>query len=264
MRGLRVTLDVLGGLTLVISKVVVNVGAVPIPNCQTVFLDAGGVLVWPNWVRITNVLQAHGINANSAQLAAADPFVRQAFDVGEVLTAPNSGSGRWRYFDLILARMGIPHSEATAAAMSVLREYHRAENLWEYVPEFVRPALLELRKLGTQMVVVSNSNGTIKRAFDRIGLSPMVDLIIDSAEIGLEKPDPRLFEIALRRSRADRATTIHAGDLYRTDVLGARAAGLMGVLVDEANLYEETDCLRVRSVAELPLLIGSASPKHPD
>jgi len=234
---------------------VANVPPAKISKCETVFLDAGGVLIWPNWARIANVLQAHGIAAEADRLAAADPFVRKSLDVAELLAAPIDGPGRWRYFDLILARLGVSLSEKTAAAKSVLLEYHRTDNLWEYVPEFVRPALLELRTLGMRLVVVSNANGTLAKSFDRLGLSSMVDVLVDSAEAGVEKPNPRLFDIALQRSGADRATTIHAGDFYHIDVLGARAAGLVGVLVDQANLYEKSDCLRIRSLAELPLLI---------
>jgi HAD superfamily hydrolase (TIGR01549 family) len=224
-------------------------------NCKTVFLDAGGVLVWPNWGRVAGVLQAQGIQIEAERLAAADPFVRQLYDAGEVLSEPVEGVGGWRYFDLVLERAGIACSPATLAAASALWAYHQTENLWEHVPEFVRPSLMELRRMGLRLVVVSNANGTVKKAFDRLGLAALVDIIIDSAEEGIEKPDPRLFEIALQRSGADRATTIHAGDLYRIDVLGARAAGMAGILVDEANLYEKTDCQRVRSIAELPSLL---------
>jgi putative hydrolase of the HAD superfamily len=67
----------------------------------------------------------------------------------------------------------------------------------------------------------------------------------------VEKPDPRLFEIALERSSADAATTIHVGDLYQVDVVGARAAGIRGVLLDENGLYDGVDCPRVQSLAEL-------------
>jgi putative hydrolase of the HAD superfamily len=55
----------------------------------------------------------------------------------------------------------------------------------------------------------------------------------------------------MERSGADRASTIHVGDLYHVDVVGARAAGIRGVLLDEAGLYEGVDCPRVRSLAEL-------------
>ena len=67
------------------------------------------------------------------------------------------------------------------------------------------------------------------------------------------------YEIAvdkLEQSAADAATTIHVGDLYQVDVVGARAAGLRGVLLDEKGLYEGVDCPRVRSLTELVTRIG--------
>jgi putative hydrolase of the HAD superfamily len=73
----------------------------------------------------------------------------------------------------------------------------------------------------------------------------------------VEKPDPRFFAIALERSGAERATTIHVGDLYHVDVVGARAAGLRGVLLDEAGLRPDADCPRVRTLPELADRIGA-------
>jgi len=75
--------------------------------------------------------------------------------------------------------------------------------------------------------------------------------VLDSADEGVEKPDPRFFEIALERSGARKETTIHVGDLYYVDVIGARSAGLRGVLMDEANLRPDADCPRVHTLDEL-------------
>ena len=113
------------------------------------------------------------------------------------------------------------------------------------------PALAALRARGLRMVVVSNANGTLRAHLDRLGLTPRFDFVLDSADEGVEKPDPRFFEIALERSGAVRETTIHVGDLYYVDVVGARAAGLRGVLLDEGNLRPDADCPRVRSLDEL-------------
>ena len=49
---------------------------------------------------------------------------------------------------------------------------------------------------------------------------------------------------------------LHVGDIYHIDVAGARAAGLTPVLVDEAGLYADADCHRIRSIAELPPLLS--------
>jgi putative hydrolase of the HAD superfamily len=79
--------------------------------------------------------------------------------------------------------------------------------------------------------------------------------MLDSHEEGVEKPDPRLFEIALERSGAQRGETLHVGDLYHVDVQGARGAGLDAVLLDPADLYAGFDCRRIRSLGELPGII---------
>ena len=82
-----------------------------------------------------------------------------------------------------------------------------------------------------------------------------VDCLLDSHDEGVEKPDPRYFDIALERSGARRETTIHVGDLYHVDVVGARNAGLRGVLLDEAGLYPDADCPRVSSLTEFVDLV---------
>jgi putative hydrolase of the HAD superfamily len=145
----------------------------------------------------------------------------------------------------------VDRSPATSAALTELHAYHQANNLWELVPDGVRPALAALRDRGLTLVVVSNANGTLRRHMDRIGLAPHVDIVVDSQDEGVEKPDPRLFQIALERAGARPESTIHVGDLYQVDIVGARAAGLRGILLDETGLHPDADCDRVASLAEL-------------
>ena len=129
--------------------------------------------------------------------------------------------------------------------------YHQESNLWELVPDEVLPALAALRAHGLKLTIVSNANGKLRTLFERLSLAGCVDCMLDSHDEGVEKPDPRFFELALARSRARRESTIHVGDIYQVDVVGARAAGLRAVLVDQAGLYPGVDCPRVSSLAEL-------------
>ena len=115
--------------------------------------------------------------------------------------------------------------------------------------------LRQLRAAGLKLAVVSNANGTLSRAFPRLGLAEYFDVILDSAVEGVEKPDRRYFELALNRTRATPDTTVHVGDFYNIDVAGARSAGLHAVLVDERDLYGDADCARIRTIAELPALL---------
>jgi HAD superfamily hydrolase (TIGR01509 family) len=218
---------------------------------ETVFLDAGGVLLFPNWWRIAEALAAQGVTITAEALAAAEPHARRELDDRKVIGGTTDASRGWLFFDLILARAGVPRSDATAAALSELHTYHTASNLWEYVPDDVVPALEALRAHGLRLVVVSNANGTLRAHMDRLGLTARFDRVLDSADEGVEKPDPRFFEIALTRSGAQREATIHVGDLYYVDVMGARSAGVRGVLVDPENLRPDADCPRVRSLDEL-------------
>jgi len=224
---------------------------------ETVFLDAGGVLLHPNWWRVSDVLAARGVTLSAEALIKADPPARRELDDRGVIGGTTDASRGWLFFDLVLAHAGVPRSDATAAALTELHRYHTASNLWEYVPDHVVPFLERLRARGLRLVVVSNANGTLLKHMDRLDLTRRFDCVLDSADEGVEKPDPRFFEIALARSGAQKDATIHVGDLYHVDVVGARNAGLRGVLLDEADLRPDADCPRVRSLDELAARIAA-------
>ncbi|MEO8076581.1 MAG: HAD family hydrolase [Acidobacteriota bacterium] len=218
---------------------------------ETVFLDAGGVLVFPNWTRISERLADHGVRVDADALARAEPYAKRTLDQGATIQATNDAGRGWLFFNLILQEAGVPISAATDAALAELHLYHQESNLWELIPPGVLEALAALRARNLKLTIVSNANGKLRTLFDRLALSGCVDCLLDSHDEGIEKPDPRLFEIALARSNARRETTIHVGDIYQIDVVGARAAGLRGVLLDTAGLYPDAGCPRVRSLADL-------------
>jgi len=222
---------------------------------DTICLDAGGTLVWPNWERVRDALAAHGITVDALSLAAADPRVRRSLDHQHLIASSTDQSRAWNFFDAVLTIAGVELTPEARRALAYVEEYQRTSNIWETVPEFVAPTLVELRRLGYKLVVVSNANGTVRQAFRRVGLFDLVDVIVDSAEEGFEKPDRRLFDAALRLAGATHARALHVGDIYHIDIAGARAAGLTPVLVDEAALYADADCHRIRSIAELPALL---------
>ena len=222
----------------------------------TVFLDAGGVLVTPNWQRVSVALAAHGVHVSPGALRSADPLARRDIDLGLGSAASDQQRG-WGYFNLVLEHCGVARSSATDAALEDLQRYHSERNLWETVPDGVPEALDRLGAMGLKLVVVSNANGKLKALFARLDLARRFDVMLDSAEEGVEKPDPRIFELALERSGARREDTLHVGDLYHVDVEGARGVGIEAVLLDPADLYREFDCRRIRSLGELPDLIAT-------
>jgi putative hydrolase of the HAD superfamily len=226
---------------------------------RTVFLDAGGVMVTPNFQRLADALDRRGIAASAAALAAADPYVKQELDHGPTVQLTDDRGRGYVYWDRILERAGIPESQAARDAIEELVSFNDREGAFDVVTPGAVEALSRLRGAACRLVVVSNSNGRVRRILARVGLEPHVDMVFDSHELGVEKPDRRIFDIALAGSQADPASTIHCGDIYHIDVVGARAAGLPAVLLDAAGLYGDADCPRVASLPEFAdrLLAGA-------
>lgn len=220
-------------------------------DLETLFLDAGGVLVFPNWNRVADALRRHGLTVSPDALAAAEPRVRFEIDRGIRHGTSTDAQRAWRYMEMVLELAGVTPGDASAAAIGELRTYHAENNLWESVPGDVAPALERLSGLGLKLVVVSNANGVLHRAFDRLGLTRYFHCICDSFLDGVEKPDPRFFQIALDRSGATAGSTMHVGDLYYVDVAGARNSGIRPMLIDPHGLYQDYDVDRVRTLDEL-------------
>jgi putative hydrolase of the HAD superfamily len=229
----------------------------------TVFLDAGGVLVYPNWGRVAETFARHGVPVDAEALASVEPRVRRELDTAERVRATTDRSRGKAYFDRILSLAHVPRSPATDAAIAEVEAHHAVHNLWDRVPDDVLPALRRLRENGLRLGVVSNSNGTVRAKLGRLGLLPFFETVVDSAEEGVEKPDPRIFRIALDRMAADPATTLHVGDLYHVDVDGARAAGLRVVLLDPLGLYPDADCRRVPSLTALADWLAAKAGRDP-
>ena len=211
---------------------------------DTLFLDAGGVLVHPSWARVSAALADAGVLVDAARLAAAEPHAMRVLDEAAVIGATDDRKRGWLYFNLILDQVGVPLSEATDAALASLREYHQAHNLWEHVEADVVPALRAFRERGLRLVVVSNANGRLRHLFDRLELTRWFDALLDSHEWGVEKPDPRLFHLALAESGATAGRTVHVGDLYHVDVAGARQAGLAGRCSTTRRISTRTPTVR--------------------
>jgi putative hydrolase of the HAD superfamily len=217
---------------------------------DTLLLDAGGVLVRPHWDRVASVLAALGIAADAGRLDAAELHVLRELDDPAIIRRTDDASRLVAFVRRCLEIAGVPEQDRDRAVTAV-KAAHDAENLWDTVPPEVPGALARLRARARRMVVVSNANGTVRAKLERVGLSGWFDLIVDSAEEGVEKPDPRIFRTALARVGSAPERALHVGDLYGIDVVGARAAGVRAILLDRAGLYAGFDVDRVRDLGDL-------------
>jgi putative hydrolase of the HAD superfamily len=215
-------------------------------SITTLLLDVGGTLVMPNFERMAAEYAADGVEVSALALERAEAEARLAVDRG---TAVRSHSDPWLSFmHGLSARAGV--ADPPVAAFERLRSYHDTMNLWECVIDGTEAALGQLSRR-YRLGVVSNANGTVRRKLERLGLGHFFETVVDSAEEGSEKPDPRLFRTALARLGARPEETAYVGDLFEVDVIGARAAGLHAILIDPSGLRADLPCDRVASLAEV-------------
>ena len=111
--------------------------------------------------------------------------------------------------------------------------------------------LTELHNRNLKLGIVANWDSHLSSLAERLGIKNYFSLIVASQEVGVEKPDPAIFQIALARLSLSESPgrVLYVGNEYRADVMGSRAAGLIPVLIDWANLYPHADCAKFRSLS---------------
>ncbi|MBI2900939.1 MAG: HAD family hydrolase [Planctomycetes bacterium] len=212
---------------------------------RAVLFDAGNTLLYVNREEIRRVLARRGHALDPGRLVEAELKIRQRLDDPELVARSTDGS-RWdRLYGGILEELGMPPE-----ALEDLRAYHERRNLWDTVPAEV-PRVLERLRGRYRLGVISNSNGTVAGVLARLGLAAYFETVVDSHLEGVEKPDPRIFRIALERMGLAPAEAIYVGDIYHIDVVGARAAGMDAILLDPGGLHLDKDCRRIADLAGL-------------
>jgi putative hydrolase of the HAD superfamily len=116
------------------------------------------------------------------------------------------------------------------------------------------PALQRLRARGARLAVVSNWDVSLHEVLARTGLRELVDAVVSSAEVGAAKPDPAPFVAALDALGVPAARAWHVGDTVEEDVAGARAAGVVPVLIARGGAPAGAAASGVRIVASLNAL----------
>jgi HAD superfamily hydrolase (TIGR01509 family) len=223
---------------------------------EAVFLDAGGVLLDPDWQRAAEMLRRHGIWATAERLAAAEPVAKRAMDEPGYLHRTDDVTRSGGYLGRVLEASGLAFApEALVEAALDFEAEHRRSNLWSALPPGVPGALERLWRRGYRLAVMSNAESNLRDRLKAAGIDRYFERRIISAEVGAEKPDPRIFEEGLRQLNVAPWRVIHVGDFYEIDVRGARAVGITPVLMDVAGLSADRDCVRVRSLPELADLL---------
>ena len=222
-------------------------------DVDAVLFDAGGTLIRLDYafMRACAARRDHAIDDTA--LARGEAEVRREIDrrAGQTGGPRDRDADRVaRYFGAVLESAGVARDAAEAAAIELAEEHARA-NLWRVAMPGAADVLAALRARGFRVGVVSNADGRVAALLADAGLAPHLETIVDSHLEGVEKPDPEIFRRALARIAVPASRPVYVGDIFAIDVLGARAAGLAPILIDETGGYADVECPRIAALAEL-------------
>lgn len=115
----------------------------------------------------------------------------------------------------------------------------------------VTPTLDRLKRQGIRLGLISNWQRGLKQFCEELGVASYFDVIISSAEVKSEKPDPRIFREALARLGASPECALHVGDSIDEDVLGASSVGIRAMLLDRRGMHSSVDMSKIHDLHEL-------------
>lgn len=224
-------------------------------DIRTILFDAGGTLVFLDYFFLARELRRNGIVVSSRDVRRAEYAARAEIDrrlLGAVMDTDETR--RRPYFAALLDHLGVvsQHAQRLIAYFDVI---HKQNNLWRRMLPSTPAILKQLRLRGLILGVISNSDGRIRTILQQCGIAHFFDIVVDSHEVGVEKPDPRIFALTLQRLNLRPYHALYVGDIYGIDVVGSERAGLQAILLDTLDLYEGMHCRKIRHLRELLTIV---------
>ena len=228
---------------------------------RAIFFDAFGTLIlWEEsepHLYLSQRLARVGLNVSPGKVAGilkrweghlAEKVEREP---GFATLAVERNRPFWNYFYTYLLREAGIEEDLSNYIAGIYEGFLDDENLYPD-PEALE-LLPRLRSQGLILGMISNAPKRLNDLCQRLGLA--LDLIITSAEVGVEKPDPAIFRAALSKAGVKPEEAVYAGDDYNNDVQGAERAGLKAILLDRQNKHQDIGCLRVSHLLEIEALL---------
>lgn len=142
----------------------------------------------------------------------------------------------------------------------------KAEALYErfivregFMPLFsdVQHTLQQLRQQGIRLGILSNFPTHLEQVLQQHGIDSYFDFLVVSSLVGLEKPDPAIFELAIEKAGVPKEEILYVGDQMDDDIRGAQAVGLKAILIDRHDRWSHCSCPHIRRLSELVEMVSN-------
>jgi putative hydrolase of the HAD superfamily len=234
---------------------------------EAVFLDVGGVLHLPDHRIIGEALRRAGVG----EPLEGDVLDRAHYaGVAALVNWPDVEQGIWTAYQEAYAReVGAP-AECIPDVVAELDVAFRVDGIWNRLVPGSMAGLRLLHgvgeMLGVQLAIVSNSDGTLEGRLRDEGICQVgegrgvpMTIVIDSAAVGVAKPDPAIFAIALDACGVAPEQAIHIGDTVGADIDGARAAGVRPLHLDPYGFCHDDSHPHIASLQAVAVALSESA-----
>ncbi len=222
---------------------------------KTVFFDAGNTLLCPypsvgtTMARIVNEAGfLHTAQDFDEHMPAFYDYYAHVYEQDESFWSEHERQQKMWVdgYSMVLKRAGIPPESIEEIVNDIYNAFDEAE-AWKLF-DGVEDTFAELKSQGIRIGIISNWGRGLDVILAGLGLAPYTDCVIASAEVGMHKPQPQIFEYALGQLDAHPSSSLHVGDHIIADVEGSARVGITPVLIshEEKTMFDPT----TRSYAE--------------
>ena len=218
---------------------------------NVVFFDAGNTILFINFKVIKKILEENGIKTSLTDLKESELKWRTSLEENiEEFQHLKDKEILPFYFSLILKSMNLD-KETEEHVVSEIIKRHKKKMLWSIFPSSVYKVIKELRKRDYLVGIISNSDGRLVNQLKSMKIWELFDTVVDSREVGVEKPDPEIFKIALNRLNAQPEEAIYIGDIYSIDIKPAQRIGMKAILFDPGDFFGHLHCPRIKRIKDV-------------
>jgi HAD superfamily hydrolase (TIGR01509 family) len=226
-------------------------------SARAVFFDFGGTLVRS----VPDMLPIFQAAAQRAKVRVAwDAFLRANEEIWQQLwpEAPRL-LGQTPSFADRVHRRALERVVAEGSIERMVRCIREEAISPRWHPPFPETelALRKLRARGLSLHVVSNNVDYLPLLLRNLGWSDASESVTFSQELGVSKPDPRIFRHALDRAGCPSDEALYVGDSWESDYVGARGAGIAAVWLNRSGNPPPTACRQVRDLLEFDALFSA-------
>ena len=232
---------------------------------EMVFFDAGETLLRPHPSfpeLLSTVAARHGYSfsaeeARDVQERLAPHLVELAHETGIDKPSLNADDSRtfWTHlYRRLLAELNI---EDENLVLEMFKTFSSPSSYKLF--DDVLPTLKAISDQGYRLGLISNFDEWLEEMLVELEVGHLFEVSIISGQVGVEKPDPTIYKLALEQADVAPRNAAHIGDSPKTDVEPSQSVGITPILLDRYNRYPNPGVARVESLAELPSLLSDIS-----